>query len=74
MGVAQNDLQRARRSDVFVQPDGRYIIRGKNGREHIIEPSGEIVTTINNRPNGVHLNKVKNEERRPITEQEYFFY
>ena len=73
VGVAQNDLQRARQSDIFIQSDGRYVVRGKNGREHIIEPHGEVVTTINNRSNSSHLNKVQNGERRPATNQEYSF-
>lgn len=34
---AFNDAQRARQSDVFIQPDGRYVVRGIGGREHIFE-------------------------------------
>jgi len=41
------DIQRAGRNDVFIQvEDGRYVVRGTNAREHIIEPTGEHVTSI----------------------------
>jgi len=55
---AHSDLQKARDSDIFVQNDGRFVIRGPKGREHIIESSGELVTTVNGRSNKAHLNKV----------------
>ena len=45
IGQVVNDAQRAGKRDVFVQPDdGRIVVRGPNGREHIIEPNGEHVT------------------------------
>lgn len=42
--TAFGDAQRARKSDVYTQPDGRYVVRGRNGREHIFELDGELVT------------------------------
>jgi len=41
-----SDIQKARPSDVFIQEDGRWVIRGSNGRAHILEPNGEIVTSF----------------------------
>jgi hypothetical protein len=34
-GAAFQDAQRARQVDVFMQSDGRYVVRGDRGREHI---------------------------------------
>ena len=31
-----------------MQKNGRYVIKGLNGRVHITEPDGELVTTMNN--------------------------
>ncbi|WP_295091857.1 hypothetical protein [Ruminococcus sp.] len=48
VGRAGNDLNQARPSDVFIQnDDGRWVVRGNNGRVHIFEPDGELVTTMN---------------------------
>ena len=44
---AINDLEKARPSDILIQDDGRFLIRGANGRIHVIEANGEIVTTMN---------------------------
>ena len=70
VGQAIQDAQRARRSDVFKQPDGRYVVRGGNGREHIIEPNGKILTSLN-RSDAAHRAKINDEERTPATEEEY---
>ncbi|MHC5216667.1 T7SS effector LXG polymorphic toxin [Enterococcus sp. LJL128] len=48
VNTAINDLQRARPSDVMIQEDGRWLVRGQNGRVHVLEANGEIVTTMNN--------------------------
>jgi hypothetical protein len=69
-GPAFGDAQRARQSDVYKQPDGRYVVRGRNGREHIFEPDGTHVTSID-RPKAAHEGKVDRGERRPVTEQEF---
>ena len=70
VGSATNDLQTARNSDIYVQSDGRYVIRGPKGREHIIETNGEVVTTVNNRSRAAHNNIVKKGDRRPATQEE----
>ncbi len=43
-----NDLQRARPADILLQNDGRWLVTGGNRRVHVIDPSGEIVTTMIN--------------------------
>jgi len=68
--TAFNDAQRARPSEVFVQPDERYVVRGSSGREHIFEPTGELVTSLI-RAKKLHLRKVKRGERKPITNQQF---
>jgi len=58
VATAINDVQRARPADVLMQDDGRWIIRGQNGRIHILEQSGEIVTTITS-TNSTVLQKIE---------------
>jgi hypothetical protein len=65
-GPAFGDAQRARQADVYVQPDGRYVVRGPRGREHIFEPDGTHVTSID-RSAKAHQGKVNAGERTPIT-------
>jgi len=48
VGSVVNDVQTARPSDILVQDDGRWVIKGGNGRIHILEPSGEVVTSFVN--------------------------
>lgn len=60
----------AKQSDVFLQEDDRYVVRGKRGREHIFEKDGELVTTIN-RSSQAHLMKIRRNERRPIIDNEF---
>lgn len=67
---AFNDAQRARPADVFIQLDGRYVVRGSRGREHIFEADGELVTSLV-RPKQAHLRKVQRGERRFVTELEF---
>ena len=70
VGPAFNDAQRARQSDVFIQPDGRYVVRGPRGREHIFEPDGELFTSID-RSQRAHQGKISQGERRPVTLNEF---
>ena len=70
VGPAFNDAQRARQSDVFMQPDGRYVVRGPRGREHIFEPNGELVTSID-RSHRAHQDKIIRGERQPVTVNEF---
>ena len=68
--VAFNDAQRAKRSDVFIQTDERYVVRGLHGREHIFEKTGELVTSLV-RSQKIHQRKVLKGERYPITTQQF---
>ena len=71
VGNVTNDLINARDADIFVQPsDGRYVIRCKGSREHIIEPDGEVVTTINNRPKAAHQQRLRAGKIRRVTLEE----
>ncbi|MCL6601191.1 MAG: RHS repeat-associated core domain-containing protein, partial [Alicyclobacillus macrosporangiidus] len=45
---ALNDVQKARPSDVLRQNDGRWVVKGSNGRVHIFEEDGEHVTSFRN--------------------------
>ncbi len=67
---AFSDAQRARPADVFIQADGRYVMRGNRGRQHIFEADGELVTSLV-RPKSAHLRKLQRGERQPITEAEF---
>jgi hypothetical protein len=69
-GPAFGDAQKAKRPDVYKQRDGRYVVRGRNGREHIFEPDGTHKTSID-RTKAAHEGKVRSGERTPVTEQEY---
>jgi len=69
-GPAFGDAQRARQADVYVQPDGRYVVRGPRGREHIFERDGTHVTSID-RSARAHQGKVDGGERMPITSDEF---
>ncbi len=68
--VAFNDAQRAKQSDVFVQNDERYVVRGSRAREHIFEKTGELVTSLV-RSHKIHQHKVLKGERYPITAQQF---
>ena len=63
-----NDLQNARDADIFVQEDGRFVVRGRRGREHIFESDGELVTTVN-RTARAHRNLV-GKTRTPATSEQ----
>jgi hypothetical protein len=66
-----NDIQRARPSDVFVQPDdGRFVVRGLRGREHIIETNGEHVTSVR-RPDAAHQARLRDGRIRSAVEEEF---
>jgi hypothetical protein len=48
VGQVINDIENSRPSDILVQDDGRWVVLGPNGRVHIIEPDGEVVTSYKN--------------------------
>jgi hypothetical protein len=71
IGQVVNDIQRASRQDVFTQPDdGRYVVRGPKGREHVIEVNGEHVTSLR-RPDAAHQARVRGGAIRPATDDEF---
>ena len=66
VNTAINDLNKTQPSNIYLQDDGRYVIKGSNGRVHIMEPDGEIVTTMNNVTN---FNKrISSGRYMPLTE------
>ena len=70
VGAAFNDVQRARQVDVFVQTDGRYVVRGSRGREHIFDPDGTHITTVR-RSQSAHESKIARGERQPIAPEAF---
>ncbi|REK69237.1 RHS repeat-associated core domain-containing protein [Paenibacillus paeoniae] len=49
VGSAVNDVQKARQADILIQNDGRWVIKGDNGRIHIVERDGsQVVTSFKN--------------------------
>jgi hypothetical protein len=70
IGTVVNDIQSAGPKDVFVQPeDNRFIVRGPKGREHVIEPDGEHVTSLR-RPDAAHQARLRDGTIRLATEEE----
>jgi hypothetical protein len=66
-----NDVQRAGPRDVFVQPDdGRFVVRGPKGREHVIETTGEHVTSVR-RTDSAHQGRLQAGRIRPATDEEF---
>ena len=66
VNTAINDVNRAKPSNIYLQKDGRYVVKGSKGRVHIFEPDGELVTTIDNVTN---FNKrVSSGRYTPLTE------
>ncbi len=43
-----NDVQKSRPSDILIQDDGRWVVKGNGGRIHLIEPDGEVVSSFKN--------------------------
>jgi hypothetical protein len=72
VGTAFNDARSARPADVFIQSeDGRLVVRGPNGREHIFEQNGTLVTTVDGRSATAHRNRVQRGILRSVTEDEF---
>ena len=69
-GPAFNDAQRARMADVFIQDDGRWVLRGPKAREHIFLADGQHLTSID-RSDAAHRGKVEAGERQPATASQY---
>jgi hypothetical protein len=65
-----NDIQKASAGDVFLQvDDGRFVVRGARGREHILEPTGEHVTSVRRSEAG-HQARLRGGVIRAATEDE----
>jgi hypothetical protein len=65
-----NDVQGAGLHEVFVQvDDGRWVIRGPRGREHIIEATVQYVTSLR-RPVAYQA-RLQDGKIRPATEDEF---
>lgn len=72
IGRVINDVQRAGPQDVFVQPeDNRFVVRGPNAREHVIEPDGEHVTSIQPRTDSAHKARLRDGTIRPASLEEF---
>ena len=68
---AINDVQKAGPNDVFIQPeDQRFVVRGPKGREHIIDATGELVTSVR-RTKATCQVRLKKGIIRPATAEEY---
>jgi hypothetical protein len=66
-----SDLQRAGQRDVFIQTDdGRFVVRGPRGREHIIEVNGVHITSVR-RPDGAHQGRLRDGTIRAATDDEF---
>ena len=70
VGAAFHDAQRARQGNIFMQPAGRYVVRGDRGREHIFGADGIHITTVR-RSHSAHERKRTRNERRPISPEEF---
>ncbi len=46
VSAGRGDAQNAKRSEIYVQDDGRWVVKGDNGRLNVFEPNGERVTTF----------------------------
>lgn len=51
-----------------MQDDGRFVVQGNNGRVHILEQNGEIVTTMNKVTN--FTDRVRIGRYIPLTESQ----
>ncbi len=67
-----NDVQRATENDVFVQSeDARFVVRGPNAREHILEANGEHVTSIRPRTDSAHQARLRSGTIRSANHEEF---
>lgn len=72
IGRVINDVQRAGPNDVFVQPEGgRYVVRGPDAREHVIEMDGEHITSVQPRTDSAHKARLRAGTIRPATPEEF---
>ncbi|WP_207240043.1 MULTISPECIES: hypothetical protein [Pseudomonas] len=69
VGSVVNNVQVARPADILIQDDGRWVIKGLKDRVHIIEPDGEVVTSLNN-PKANTRDRILRGQRRPASQDE----
>ena len=68
VNTAINDINKSSPSKIYLQDDGRIVVKGDKGRVHILESDGEIVTTMNKVTN--FNDRVSSGRYRPLTETE----
>jgi hypothetical protein len=64
------DAQQARPSQVYLQPDGRYVVRGPRGREHVFAADGAHITSID-RSQRAHQKLVRSGKRTRVTLEQF---
>jgi hypothetical protein len=65
-----SDAQQAQASAVFLQPNGRFVVRGPRGREHVFARDGTHITSID-RSHRAHLRLVRLGKRAPVTAEQF---
>lgn len=50
-GTVVNDIQREKNKDILIQDNGNIIVRGSNGRVHVLSPDGQRHITTLSRTN-----------------------
>ncbi len=68
--LAVNDAQRAKQSDVFIQPNGRWIVRW-GGREHVFLPDGTLHTSYWDRFTSNHQSLMEQGRRGAVTDEQF---
>lgn len=53
----------------MIQDDSRWVIKGLKDRIHIIEPDGEVVTSLNN-PKADTRDRIRRGQRPPASQDE----
>lgn len=64
------DAQQAQQSDVFIQPNQRYVVRGPRGREHVFDADGTHITSID-RSRQAHHRLIRLGKRAPVTIEQF---
>jgi RHS repeat-associated protein len=70
VSAGRSDAQNAKRSEIYVQDDGRWVVKGDNGRLNVFEPNGEHVTTFKNPQKNTDM-RVRSGRYSRLTEAQY---
>ena len=70
VSAGRSDAQNAKRSEIYVQEDGRWVVKGDNGRLNVFEPNGEHVTTFKNPQKNTDM-RVRSGRYSRLTEAQY---